>query len=176
MTITTSTVGPDVRTRVAYDLLDLPIGPLLAAVTDRGVCRLSFDPDDRAWADGMDARCYPEALLHVRTQLAEYAAGERRDFDIELDLRGVTGPARRVLAETTKVAFGETITRRELAGAAGCSSDDVTRALGRNPIAVLIPCHRVTTGGPYVGGADRHAQLVELEAAWARSTPSASPN
>jgi methylated-DNA-[protein]-cysteine S-methyltransferase len=173
-------VGTAVSTKVAYDLLDDPSGPLLAAVTDRGVSALRFEADEREWvaemeAAGVNVRRYPEALLVIRGQLGEYARGERRDFTVELDLGPLTGVKRRVLAETTKVPYGSVVTPREIAGAAGCSSGDALEALRTNPIAVMIPCHRVATD-VYVGGAERRSQLLSLEAAWVRSTPSASPN
>ena len=172
--------------------LDTPLGAMKAGATDEGVCLLEFEdgasdgPDrsaaghdrvaagrDRAAAahDGPAAR-HLEAL---EAQLAEYFAGARRDFELPLALAG-TDFQQRVWRQLQRVPFGETITYDELAHRAGSpgASRAAGQANGRNPVAIVVPCHRVIrasgeTGG-YAGGPDRKRRLLELEAGSAQGT------
>ena len=194
----TTTLAPR-RTRLAYDLLPSPLGPLLAARSDSGLCALTFDVDvHRVSAASRlgnepEVRRYPEALLEVRYQLAEYFDGARRSFDLAVDLRGVTPFQRSVLDATVRIPAGATVTYGELAKRVGRprAARAVGGALQRNPVWIVIPCHRVTASDGsltgYGGGLDRKASLLRLEATgwdgttWDRktsaapSTPSASP-
>jgi len=88
---------------VAYDLTDSPVGPLLVGVSERGLCRVGFDPEPEAELERL-ARNFgprilrtPKALDRVRRELDEYFAGRRRDFDLEVDLRATPEFHRRVL-------------------------------------------------------------------------------
>ncbi len=78
---------------VAYDVLDSPIGPLLVGVSDRGVCRISFDPEPDAELDRLAARIGPRVLRAgrrvepVRRQLGEYFERRRQTFELDYDLR-----------------------------------------------------------------------------------------
>ena len=108
-------------------------------------------------------------LKALETQLAEYFAGARRDFDLPLALAG-TDFQQRVWRQLQRVPFGETITYDELAQRAGSpgASRAAGQANGSNPVAIVVPCHRVIrasgeTGG-YAGGPDRKRRLLELEA------------
>jgi methylated-DNA-[protein]-cysteine S-methyltransferase len=104
----------------------------------------------------------------VVDQLGEYFAGERSRFDIPMALEG-TGFQRRVWSELCSIPYGTTISYGELAhridNPKACRA--VGSANGRNPIAVIVPCHRVVAGdgslGGYGGGLDRKAVLLELE-------------
>jgi methylated-DNA-[protein]-cysteine S-methyltransferase len=160
---------------VAYDLVDTPVGPLLVAVTDRGLCRISFDPEpDReaeALAKGYGVRVLRSArpVDNARRELEEYFAGRRRDFDLATDLR-IEAPFRRtVLDELARVPYGSTTTYGELARRAG--RPRAARAVGvfmnRNPIPIVLPCHRVVGAGGalvgYGGGLDRKESLLRLE-------------
>jgi methylated-DNA-[protein]-cysteine S-methyltransferase len=163
---------------VAFDVLDgMPVGRLLAGVTDRGVCRISFDPDVESQLEEL-ARRYGARVLRssrpldpLRRELDEYFEGRRRSFDLALDLRTAPEYHRRVLAELNRVEYGRTTTYGALAAKTG--NPRAARAVGtvmnRNPIPIVLPCHRVVgadgslTG--YGGGLDRKELLLRLEGA-----------
>jgi O-6-methylguanine DNA methyltransferase len=110
-----------------------------------------------------------------RRELDEYFAAERTGFDLPVDRRLIHGIARDVLVQTSKIAFGRTNTYGEIAKKIGhpSAARAVGRALGSNPIPIVIPCHRVIgangklTG--YAGGLDRKIRLLELEGVLAPS-------
>jgi methylated-DNA-[protein]-cysteine S-methyltransferase len=163
---------------VAYDVFDdTAMGPLLVGVTDRGLCRISFDPTPERELEQL-ARVYGARVLRssrpvdrVHRELDEYLEGRRRDFDVELDLRGQPDFYVRVLAELARVGYGETTTYGTLAARAG--NPRAARAVGtvmnRNPVPIVLPCHRVVgangslTG--YGGGLHRKELLLRLEGA-----------
>jgi methylated-DNA-[protein]-cysteine S-methyltransferase len=109
-------------------------------------------------------------LLDAADQLRAYFAGELREFDLPLAPRG-TAFQREVWAAVASVPYGRTVTYSEIAGAVGNPSAcrAVGAANGRNPLPVIVPCHRVIgaagalTG--YGGGLDRKRSLLDLEAA-----------
>jgi O-6-methylguanine DNA methyltransferase len=111
-----------------------------------------------------------ERLDLLRTQLDEFFAGTRRQFDLELDLRA-TEFYRRVWSELRKIPYGETISYRELASRVGSPGAvrAVATANARNPISIIVPCHRViaSTGKltGYAGGLENKRRLLELEGA-----------
>jgi len=160
-----------------------------AGATDEGVCLLEFEDGEAASGealpdgtggrqDGPAADHDGPAARHLKalgTQLADYFAGGRRDFDLPLALAG-TDFQRRVWRQLQQVPFGETITYDELAHRAGSpgASRAAGQANGSNPVAIVVPCHRVIrasgeTGG-YAGGRDRKRRLLELEAGSAQGT------
>ncbi len=163
---------------VAYDVLpDTPVGTLLVGVTDRGVCRISFDPEPEHHLELL-ARIFGPRVLRsskpvdrVRRELDEYFEGRRQHFDVEPDVRGVPEYYRRVLDELARVEYGTTTTYGTLAALTG--NPRAARAVGtvmnRNPIPIVLPCHRVIgasgslTG--YGGGLDRKEHLLRLEGA-----------
>ena len=161
---------------VAFDVADTQIGPLLLAVTERGLCRISFDPEpDRetetlARTFGVRVLRAPRELDPVRRELDEYFEGRRRGFDLPLDLRGREGFSRDILERLARVPYGEVTTYKSLAVEAG--NPRAARAVGtimnRNPIPIVLPCHRVvgSTGSlvGYGGGLERKRLLLDLEA------------
>ena len=162
---------------VAYDLVDTPIGQLLVAVTDRGLCEIGFDPEPEREAE-MLARQFGARVLRsprptdeARRQLDEYFAGERQRFDLPIDLRLAREFANAVLKELSRVPYGQLTTYGKLAAKAG--RPRAARAVGtimnRNPVPIVLPCHRVvgSTGAltGYGGGLDRKRALLELEGA-----------
>ncbi|HKI22058.1 MAG TPA: methylated-DNA--[protein]-cysteine S-methyltransferase [Gaiellaceae bacterium] len=161
---------------VSFDVADTQIGPLLLAVTERGLCRISFDPEpDRetetlARTFGVRVLRAPRELDPVRRELDEYFEGRRRDFDLPLDLRGREGFSRDILERLAKVPYGEVTTYKSLAVEAG--NPRAARAVGtimnRNPIPIVLPCHRVVGSNGslvgYGGGLERKRQLLDLEA------------
>ena len=162
---------------VAYDVIDSPIGELFVAVSDRGLCTISYDVDPEAklehLARGFGARVLraPHAVDPARRELAEYFDGTRRRFDVEVDLRLARDFGRTVLRELAAVPFGEVTTYGALAARAG--KPRAARAVGtimnRNPIPIVLPCHRVVGANGslvgYAGGLERKQTLLQLEGA-----------
>ena len=163
---------------VAFDVItDTPVGPLLVGVTDHGVCRISYDPDSEHHLESLAKQFGPRVLRsskpvdHIRRELDEYFEGRRRRFDLEPDLRGLSPYNQKVLAELARVQYGHTTTYGTLAALTG--NPRAARAVGtimnRNPIPIVLPCHRVVgasgslTG--YAGGLERKEQLLRLEGA-----------
>jgi methylated-DNA-[protein]-cysteine S-methyltransferase len=158
---------------VAYDVAESPIGDLLVAATDRGLCNISFDPDaaaDRlAETFGRRVLRVPSRLDSVRRQLDEYFEGRREAFELEPDI-GLLAPFQQlVLTELARVPYGQLTTYGALATRVGRprAARAVGGALNRNPIPIVLPCHRVVgasgslTG--YAGGLHVKQQLLELE-------------
>ncbi len=146
-----------------------PIGELTLVASDRGLCEIlwrshrerGYRPDARE-----DAR-HP-VLLQAERELREYFAGQRKTFDVALDLRG-TEFQLRVWRELLEIPFGETRTYGEIARRLGDvkATRAVGAANGRNPVPIVAPCHRVIgASGDLVGfggGLDVKAQLLDLE-------------
>ena len=157
---------------VRYDIVESPVGELLVAATDRGLCRISYGPEgmDETLARTFGARVLHVPLDDVRRELDEYFEGRRREFDLPIDLR-VAPFHEAVLAELARVPYGRTETYGALAAKAG--RPGAARAVGtvmnRNPIPIVLPCHRVIgangslTG--YAGGLDVKRRLLQLEGA-----------
>jgi len=164
---------------VAYARVDSPVGPLIAARTPRGLVRLAyedFNGGEEAVVGDLAARLSPRVLEaparldDVRRELDEYFAGRRDRFDLPIDFGLVrTDFGRRVLQATAEIPFGQTSTYAGVAGTAGNAAAvrAAGTALGRNPIPIVVPCHRVLrTGGAlgqYTGGVERKQHLLELE-------------
>ena len=162
---------------VAYDVIDSPLGPPFVAVSDRGLCTISYDVDPEAklepLARGFGARVLrsPKPVDPVRRELDEYFKGKRRRFDLDLDLRLTRDFGRAVLTELAEVPFGEVTTYGTLAARAG--KPRAARAVGtimnRNPIPIVLPCHRVVGANGslvgYAGGLERKQTLLRLEGA-----------
>jgi len=162
---------------VAYELVDTPLGTMLVAASEAGLCRISYDPEPEreverlARALGTRILRSPKPVDEVRRQLDEYFEHSRRTFELDLDLRLTADFSRRVLEELVKVPYGEVTTYGELAARA--ARPRAARAVGtvmnRNPIPIVLPCHRVVgasgslTG--YGGGIERKEALLRLEGA-----------
>jgi methylated-DNA-[protein]-cysteine S-methyltransferase len=162
---------------VAFAWIDSPVGPLLVAGTKRGLVRLAYEqnrPHDKLLlelAEDISPRVLeaPAQLDPIRRQLEEYFEGRRLDFDLPLDWRLSQGFKKRVLGQTARIPYGHVSTYRIVAAAAGSprGARAAGNALGANPIAIVVPCHRVLhTGGGlggYGGGLDRKEFLLKLE-------------
>ena len=183
------TVSPDLDRRfrdaaardnlldVAYDLVDTPIGTLLVAATDRGLARIAYDAEpDReverlARTFGVRVLRSPAPIDDTRRELDEYFDGKRRAFDLPLDLTLVADFNRIVLRQLARVPYGEVVTYGELAARA--ARPRAARAVGtvmnRNPLPIVLPCHRVIGANGklvgYGGGLDRKEALLRLEGA-----------
>ncbi len=160
---------------VSFDVADTPIGPLLLAVTERGLCRISYDPeperetDELARTFGVRVLRAPREVDLVRRELDEYFEGRRRTFDLPLDLRSRTGFSRDILERLARVPYGEVTTYGTLAKEAG--KPQAARAVGtvmnRNPLPIVLPCHSVVGSNGslvgYGGGLDRKRRLLAIE-------------
>ena len=155
---------------IEYARFASPLGTILAAADNGALIRLDFE--DAKYAprvvDGWQHAPRARHFVECERQLADYFAGKRQDFDLELAPRG-TPFQERVWKEIARIGYGRTITYSQLAARAGASGSAraAGAATGRNPIAIVIPCHRVLgsdgalTG--YAGGLGRKLRLLEME-------------
>ena len=146
-----------------YTTTDSPIGELLLAGDGAALQLLHMDGTPAAAWERDD-----DAFAEVRAQLAEYFAGDRRDFDVDLALAGT--PFQQEVWEALRaIPYGETISYGELAHRVErpWASRAVGAANGRNPVAIIVPCHRVIgadgTLTGYGGGLERKRTLLDLE-------------
>ena len=162
---------------VAYDLVDTPIGTLLIAATERGLCRIAYDADAEQEVERL-ARSFGVRVLRsaspidpARRQLDEYFEGHRQRFELPLDIDSLAEFNRRVLQELARVPYGEVVTYGELAtrSARPRAARAVGTVMNRNPLPIVLPCHRVigSTGKlvGYGGGLERKEALLRLEGA-----------
>lgn len=161
---------------IRFTVADSPLGPLLVAATAAGICRLTFDEDESALRrrfpnahivadDGTIAPWVEAALAAVQRPAASH--------DLPLDVRG-TAFQEAVWRELRRIPAGETRSYADIAAAVG--KPGATRAVGTangsNPVAVLVPCHRVIRSdgslGGYAGGINRKRKLLDAERAGGR--------
>jgi O-6-methylguanine DNA methyltransferase len=164
-------------TPLFHDWFDSPVGPLIATATRDAICGLNFSD-----ADGLQLRLQElrerhgeslggsnDVLAALRLQLQEYFRDERREFTVPLTSSSGSEFQQRVWAALREIPYGETWSYLQLAIRVGDAK--ATRAVGlangANPIAIVIPCHRVinANGGPggYGGGLWRKRILLDLE-------------
>jgi methylated-DNA-[protein]-cysteine S-methyltransferase len=163
---------------VAYHTVDSPVGELLLAATDQGLVRVAFASQDHDAVLAELARAVsprvlraPRRLADASRQLDEYFAGRRTVFQLPLDLRLATGFRRAVLAHLPEIGYGRTESYAQVAAAAG--NPKAVRAVGtacaRNPLPLVVPCHRVIRSdgsyGEYAGGVAAKRTLLRMEAA-----------
>jgi methylated-DNA-[protein]-cysteine S-methyltransferase len=161
---------------VAVAEVDSPLGRLLVAVTPRGLLRVAFEGEGRDRVLAQIAREISPRIMasagatdEARRELEEFFRAERTRFALKVDRRLIHGIARDVLRATSRIPYGQLSTYGTVARAIGrpTASRAVGRALGSNPIPIVIPCHRVIgasgslTG--YGGGLERKVALLELE-------------
>ena len=154
---------------LAYDKYESPQGTMLITATPKGLAGVYFKgqkhfPEKREW------RREPRhpVLRLARRELAEYFAGKRKRFEVALDPQG-TVFQRSIWKAISKVGFGKTLTYGNLARRAGFpgSARAAGAATGRNPLGIIVPCHRIVgsngslTG--YAGGLNRKRALLALE-------------
>ena len=149
-----------------------PVGPLTLVARDGALVGVWME-DQRhhpgVIAYGEPARADDPVLAGAAAQLEEYFAGARTEFDLPLEPEG-TDFQRRVWAELVRIPYGETMTYGELARRLGnpTGSRAVGLANGRNPLGIVVPCHRVVGSGGdltgYGGGLPRKRLLLDLEA------------
>jgi AraC family transcriptional regulator of adaptative response/methylated-DNA-[protein]-cysteine methyltransferase len=161
---------------IRFVIADSPLGPLLVAATAKGICRLTFDEDESALKrrfpnadirpdDGTIAEWVDSALAAISTPSAAR--------ELPIDVRG-TAFQEAVWRELRRIPLGETRSYADIAKAVGQPGAvrAVGTANGSNPVAVLVPCHRVIRSdgslGGYAGGLDRKRKLLEAERALGR--------
>ena len=140
---------------MAQRILDAPFGPLVVTTTDVGVREIWFGRDARVDVGDVGSA----AAAHIdraEVELREYLAGQRTVFEVPLDRTSRTGFRGEVLDALEQVRFGETVTYGELADRTGRpkASRAVGTAMATNPIAIIVPCHRVL---PSTGGVGNYA-------------------
>ncbi len=174
---------------IAYRTLDSPLGPLLVAATPTGVVRLAFavQGHDRALeelATQVSPRVLrlPWRLDAAAAELDEYFHGRRTQFSVPVDLRLAQGFQRSVLEQLPTIPYGSTAGYARVAQSAG--SAGAARAVGtacaRNPVPILVPCHRVTRSdgslGGYIAGPAAKRFLLEVESGSAEGGPASTPS
>lgn len=146
-----------------WSVVDSPIGDLTLAVDETGLCRLQFGATDRP----LDT---DPLLTEAAEQLKAYFAGELQEFTLPLSVRGGSDFERAVWKQLSRIPYGEMQTYGEVAKIVGDvgAARAVGTACNRNPIAIVVPCHRVVgAGGKMVGfggGIPTKRHLLELEA------------
>ncbi len=159
---------------IRYARIATPLGTLLAVAEGEALAALHFEGGRHAPSPATHWREAPDhpPLRRCAAQLADYFAGCRRGFDLPVAVTG-TPFQKRVWREIARVPFGETITYAQLAARAGVpgAARAAGAATGRNPLSIVVPCHRiVATGGAltgYAGGLARKSRLLALEGAGA---------
>jgi methylated-DNA-[protein]-cysteine S-methyltransferase len=164
---------------LSYRSTTSPLGELYLAQTEAGLCRIAWYTTEEAFVAELEwcwNRPAERALATSRgvtgaaaRQLAEYFAGQRRDFEVPLDLSPLRPFQRRVLERLIEVPFGDVVTYGELARLAGYpgAARAVGGAMRENPLPILVPCHRVLPSSGGLGGfggrPELKRQLLELE-------------
>ncbi|AJT42638.1 methylated-DNA--[protein]-cysteine S-methyltransferase [Psychromicrobium lacuslunae] len=161
---------------IAYRTIDSPLGSLLLAATPRGLLRVAYQRENHEQVlQSLAEQVSPKILqtsrrLELATrELEQYFEGRRRTFDVPLDFQLVRGFQRQVLAHLPQIGYGQTESYAQVAVAAG--SPRAVRAVGtacaRNPLPLIVPCHRVVRAdgsfGGYIGGEDAKRALLNLE-------------
>jgi O-6-methylguanine DNA methyltransferase len=162
---------------INWAALDSPLGTIYLARSVAGICKVDFGVDEDQFMETVDplARTEhdPNRLYAAMKQLDEYFAGQRQHFDIPVDLSEVTDFQRSVLHAAETIPAGNMWTYGEVAKQIGKpqASRAVGQALGRNPIPIIVPCHRVIgSNGQMVGysgggGIESKKWLLRLEGA-----------
>lgn len=163
---------------VRWDTLDTPFGSTYAAVTGAGLARVSWHESNRdAFLKGLESSFAGRPVVHdsrgvaeAGRQLDEYFGGRRTRFELPVDLSLVSDFDRRVLDVVREIPSGRVLTYADVARRIGSPSAAraVGNAVGRNPVPIVIPCHRVirsdgTLGGYSGGGVGYKRRLLALE-------------
>ncbi|MDO5751550.1 methylated-DNA--[protein]-cysteine S-methyltransferase [Arthrobacter sp.] len=163
---------------VAYRVIDSPVGRLLLAGTETGLVRVAFASEGHeAVLESLAATISPRVLAAparldaAAKELEEYFDRRRRHFDLALDFRLAHGFRREVLSHLQEIGYGHTASYAAVA--ALTTSPRAVRAVGtacaRNPLPLVVPCHRVVRSdgsqGAYLGGMEAKSLLLALEAA-----------
>lgn len=148
--------------------IESPVGPLLLAADARALTRVHFQAGPHPLTPAAAWRRDPGRFAAVTRQLAEYFAGERREFSLPLAMAG-SDFQRSVWRALVAIPYGETVSYGELARRVGSVARAVGLANGANPLPIIVPCHRVIgadgslTG--FGGGLPVKRALLEIEGA-----------
>lgn len=160
-----------------WDVIPSPLGPLYIATSAKGLCNVDFGVSEADFIERLDplARTErnPATLASIAEQLQAYFAGTRSQFDAPLDLDQLTPFQASVLQTALRIPPGSVWTYGRVARTLGKpqASRAVGQALGRNPVPIVIPCHRVIASdgglGGYSGGGGLESKrfLLQLEGA-----------
>lgn len=151
-----------------------PLGTIIIAATDKGLAGLWFDGQKHLPPELTGPAVWPSApdhpvLKEVISQLTDYFAGRRTEFDVPLDLAYGTAFQQSVWQALLKIPPGGTASYGELSARIGkpAAVRAVGAAVGRNPVSIIVPCHRVMGAGGaltgYAGGLERKSALLKLE-------------
>jgi methylated-DNA-[protein]-cysteine S-methyltransferase len=165
-------VNQETQKRRVYKVVDSPVGRLTLVATDDGLAGILWE-NDRPGRVRLNIEAEDNGhpvLIETERQLAEYFAGQRKEFAVKLDFAGTgTGFQRTVWNALLTIPFGETRSYGEIARQIGkpAAARAVGAANGRNPVSIIAPCHRVvgSTGAltGFAGGLDVKAHLLALE-------------
>ncbi|OWR27704.1 tRNA epoxyqueuosine(34) reductase QueG [Saccharibacillus sp. O23] len=171
--------APVTAEHLVYDEMQSPIGPLVLTKSGSGLCRIDFGtfeavsaklaPWAKRWFESAEIVRRPEAIKPYKKQLFEYLTGRRETFDLPLDLRGTPFQVE-VWRALEKIGYGETASYKRIAEAVGRPA--AVRAVGgannRNPLPLILPCHRVVGADGklvgYAGGVEVKEKLLAIEA------------
>ena len=167
-----------------YGYMESPVGDILLGISDEGVADISYLAEQDVYEKLRDLEnrgflVYErqDAVADVAAELQDYFAHRRQQFDVPVDLRGISDFTRRVLKSSRQIPYGKVWTYGDVARDIGRpgASRAVGNALGRNPIPVIIPCHRVILSsgamGWYTGGPEIKRALLGIEGVtWAHET------
>ena len=158
-------------------LEESPLGRIYLAVSVHGLCKVSSESQTITQFAEEVEEIYPsmeiifnnDLLSELMTKLKDYFSGERHNIDFPLDLNSMTHFGEKVLMACSKVGYGETLSYGELAFRSG--SPGASRAVGtvmsKNPLPIVIPCHRVISAsgkiGGYTGGLHKKRLLMTIE-------------
>ena len=153
--------------QIQYEIKS-PLGPLFLVATSEGLKGLLFNKQGIKATKKLGVSKPEKILSKAACQLEEYFAGKRRRFDIDFDLSG-TAFQKKVWKELFKIPFGKTVSYKDIAQR--IKNPKAVRAVGsangKNPVCVIIPCHRVIAAdgsmGGYSGGLDIKRKLLKLE-------------
>jgi AraC family transcriptional regulator of adaptative response/methylated-DNA-[protein]-cysteine methyltransferase len=161
--------------KIDYTIVDSPLGKMMVARTDRGICSVSFGDDDASLKDELSAEFYAADIGNNDAKLKEAVnailrglEGERTILTLPLDIRA-SAFQMRVWSELRKIPFGETRSYSEIAEAVGNPKAvrAVARACATNPVALVNPCHRVIGSdgrlSGYRWGIERKKQILDRE-------------
>jgi AraC family transcriptional regulator of adaptative response/methylated-DNA-[protein]-cysteine methyltransferase len=167
---------------IRYTITDSPLGRLLIAATDKGICAIQFADSDDELEQGIKhefpfavRRRDDRAMQAWKKDLLRQMRGQKLNTALPLDIQA-TAFQRKVWSYLQSIPFGATRSYGEVAKAIGqpTASRAVARACATNPVAVAIPCHRIVRGngdlGGYRWGADRKSTLLKIENDEARAT------
>jgi methylated-DNA-[protein]-cysteine S-methyltransferase len=149
--------------------LDSKIGPLYLVASETGLQGVFWKKQRAPLAGSLSSEA-PEIriLARAKSQLEEYLSGQRQAFDLPLDIQG-TPFQQKVWAQLSRIPYGKTVSYKDIARK--IKNENAVRAVGtangKNPLCIIVPCHRVIasdgTPGGYSGGLDIKHRLLELE-------------